>query len=244
MASKQARLVKPPFGLSQVVVDKLIELQRRGIEYDGFIKGDNIYDIRTGDGNSVQPDIAPSRVKERGYEYDFHTHPRSGASMPDLPKKIALKEKKCSEELERVRDETASPNDVMFAAQYRALLDKGNNKWKSLIIAPDSIIRYYRESPNKYEEFKEREGRKRGKDIKGINITEDEILDAMNDKWKFIDNSLRSKIYEKQDFSVCGDRDRIVDRKRQWYNFLGTIGMNIDEAPISFSGGKERRGSK
>ena len=218
-------------------------LQRKSIEYDGFIKGNDLFDIRIGDSNSVQPDIAPADVIKNGYQYDFHTHPRTPSTAPDLPRRIAKKEARCSMELERVRDETLSPNDAMFAMQYRPFLDTSKYNFKSLTITPRTIIRYDLAEPEKYYRYKKLEGSKKfGAGGKQVKISEDEVQEALNSKWRFIDTSLRNKIYEKQDFSTCGDRDRIVGRKKQWYEFLSSIGMKIEEKPAAFAA--PRKGSR
>jgi hypothetical protein len=233
---------KPPFGLSQAVVNKMVALQRKGIEYDGFIKGDDIFDVRVGNDHSVSPDVIPSDVIEKGYEYDFHTHPTSPATVPKLPKRIAIKEARCSAELERVRDETLSPNDAMFAMQYRQALDNNGKDFKSLVVAPRSIIRYYLEDPVKYERYKQLVGRNKfGANGNEVKITEDQVLRSLGDKWSLIDTSLRSKIYAKQDFSTCGDRDRIIGRKKEWYGFLNGIGLKIDEREASFAAPRRNR---
>jgi len=227
--------IKPPFGLSQHVVNKMLMLQRKDIEYDGFVKGDDLFDLHVGDYSSVDPDISPADAMKDGYEFDFHTHPLSGSGVPDLPRKIARREARCAAGLERARDETLSPNDAMFAMQYRSLLNNGHGHIKSLVIAPGTIVKYHLANPEKYDRYKTRVGKSRiGANGKEITITESQVLDALDDKWTLIDTTLRSKIYEKQDFSTCGDRDRIVARKKEWHDFLGSIGLAIDEQPAKF----------
>jgi hypothetical protein len=229
------RNVKPPFGLEQAAVNKMLMLQRKDVEYDGFVKGGDLFDLHVGDYSSVEPDISPADAMKDGYEFDFHTHPLSSSGAPDLPRKIARREAMCAVELERARDETLSPNDAMFAMQYRSLLDNGHGRIKSLVIAPGTIVKYHLADPERYDRYKTNVGRSRiGANGKEITITESQVLDALDDKWTLIDTTLRSKIYERQDFSTCGDRDRIVARKKEWHEFLRNIGLTIDEKPVSF----------
>jgi len=224
-----------PFGISQVAINKMLMLQRKGNEFNGFVKGDDLFDLRIGDSNSVEPDVTIAREASKNkYEFDFHTHPLDGTSVPALPRKIARKEAKCSAELERARSHTMSPNDAVFAAEYRSIADTGGHEVKSLVIGPDKIIQYRLVDVPKYERYKALAGKKFGADGTTIKTTESQVLELLSDKWNLIDTKNRATAYEKQDFSTCGDRDRVVARRKEWFEFLESIGMEVKEENVKF----------
>lgn len=210
---------KPPFDLSQKVVNNLILLQRRDIEFDGFIKGDNLLHVRRGTYDSVESEIIP----DGDYDFSFHTHPTTQVGERDYgSKKLNKREFKCSAEKELLASKPLSASDVHHAIHYQKGLP-------SLMVWEHGITLHHLEDEAKWNAFKGKVkqtiGDDKEKDVAAF-------LEMMSNK---IHEEETNRVYdEKQNFSMCGERDVWKRGDERWNEFFKSIGVKLDDRPVKY----------
>lgn len=198
--------------LSNVVVGKLKELQRKEREHAGYVLGEDLVEIVRGESHSVMTDIFPEKFGK--VKVEFHTHPiieeRKREWMTD-------EEHKCQRDIEKTAVSMVSPADVVSSALIRKPI-----KIINLMVSEGLITQYNILDDKKFKKFINSV-----KKTSGGYSEESVAMHIVLAFMKIMKQEIDYQYEKKQQFSICADAEIWKNTKTRWYNFLESIGMEI-----------------